>query len=123
METSHRENASDNLKSEEYGRESNADRDLSEKFGYNQVFERRFGYFSSFSFAFSVSGLFATVATTFECSKVFPSMFSTRLLICLADPLYGGGAPSAVWCWLISGFGCMCIAVLLPTLFSVLCST
>lgn len=29
----------------------------------------------------------------------------------VVDPLYGGGAPSAVWCWLISGFGCMCIAV------------
>ena len=40
----------------------------------------------------SISGLFATVATTFSY------------------PLAAGGSPSAVWCWLISGAGCMCIA-------------
>lgn len=68
-ETKHREKANDNPRSQESGREDNADNDLSEKFGYEQVFVRRFGYFSSFSFAFSVSGLFATVATTFECPQ------------------------------------------------------
>jgi amino acid permease (GABA permease) len=48
---------------------------------------------SCFSFAVSASGLFATVATTFSF------------------PLYAGGAAAAVWCWFISGLGCMCIAL------------
>lgn len=26
-------------------------------------------------------------------------------------PLYAGGAPSAVWCWLIAGIGAMCLAL------------
>ncbi|RFU36272.1 hypothetical protein B7463_g120, partial [Scytalidium lignicola] len=56
--------------------------------------------FSCFSFAVSISGLFATVSTTFSY------------------PLYAGGAASAVWCWLISGFGCMCIALSVSELVS-----
>lgn len=69
-EIQRREAANGTPRAQEAGRkQSTADEDLSEKFGYNQVFERRFGYFSSFSFAFSVSGLFATVATTFECAS------------------------------------------------------
>lgn len=70
-----------------------ADRALAADFGYKPVFKREFGYLSSFSFAVSISGLFSTVATTFSY------------------PLYAGGSASAVWCWLISGAGCMCIAV------------
>lgn len=70
-----------------------ADKALAAQFGYQPVFKREFGYLSSFSFAVSISGLFATVATT------------------LSYPLYAGGSASAVWCWLISGAGCMCIAV------------
>lgn len=70
-----------------------ADRALAAEFGYKPVFKREFGYLSSFSFAVSISGLFSTVATTFSY------------------PLYAGGSASAVWCWLISGAGCMCIAV------------
>jgi hypothetical protein len=70
-----------------------ADRVLAAEFGYKPVFKREFGYLSSFSFAVSISGLFSTVATTFSY------------------PLEAGGSASAVWCWLISGAGCMCIAV------------
>lgn len=72
---------------------SEADRQLAAEFGYKPVFKREFGYLSTFSFAVSISGLFSTVATTFSY------------------PLYAGGSSSAVWCWLISGAGCMCIAV------------
>jgi len=79
---------------------SDADRELAEKFGYKPVFKREFGYLSTFSFAVSISGLFATVTTTFS------------------TPLYGGGAASAVWCWLISGAGCMCIALSVAELVS-----
>lgn len=70
-----------------------ADAQLAAQFGYKPVFKREFGYLSTFSFAVSISGLFATIMTTF----VFP--------------LQAGGSPAAVWCWLISGAGCLCIAV------------
>ncbi|KAF2100853.1 amino acid transporter [Rhizodiscina lignyota] len=79
---------------------SAADRELAEKFGYKPVFKREFGYLSTFSFAVSISGLFATVATTY------------------VYPLYAGGSSSAVWCWLISGAGCMCIACSVAELVS-----
>ena len=72
---------------------NDADAQLAAQFGYNPVFKREFGYLSTFSFAVSISGLFATVMTTFSY------------------PLYAGGSASAVWCWFISGIGCMCIAV------------
>ena len=72
---------------------SDADAQLAAQFGYKPVFKREFGYLSTFSFAVSISGLFSTVTTTFSY------------------PLYAGGSSSAVWCWLISGAGCMCIAV------------
>ncbi|KAI9719359.1 MAG: hypothetical protein M1828_006260 [Chrysothrix sp. TS-e1954] len=77
-----------------------ADRALAEQFGYNPVFKREFGWLSAFSFAVSISGLFATVATTF------------------VYPLDAGGASSAIWCWLISGAGCMCIAASVAELVS-----
>jgi amino acid transporter len=48
----------------------------------------------------SISGLFATVATTY------------------IYPLDAGGSSSAVWCWLISGAGCMCIACSVAELVS-----
>lgn len=70
-----------------------ADAQLAAQFGYKPVFKREFGYLSTFSFAVSISGLFATIMTTFSF------------------PLSAGGSASAVWCWLISGAGCMCIAV------------
>lgn len=66
-----------------------ADRALAAEFGYKPVFKREFGYLSTFSFAVSISGLFATTATTFSA------------------PLTAGGSASVVWCWLISGAGCM----------------
>jgi hypothetical protein len=72
---------------------SDADAQLALRFGYNPVFRREFGYLSAFSFSVSISGLFATVMTTFSF------------------PLTAGGSASVVWCWLISGAGCMCIAV------------
>ena len=77
---------------------NDADRALAAEFGYKPVFKREFGYLSSFSFAVSISGLFSTVATT------------------LSYPLYAGGSSSAVWTWLISGAGCMCIAVCYPAI-------
>ncbi|KAK0986513.1 polyamine transporter tpo5 [Friedmanniomyces endolithicus] len=77
-----------------------ADQALAAEFGYKPVFKREFGYLSTFSFAVSISGLFSTVATTFSY------------------PLYAGGSASAVWCWLISGLGCMCIACSVSELVS-----
>ncbi|KIW25121.1 uncharacterized protein PV07_10785 [Cladophialophora immunda] len=77
-----------------------ADRALAEQFGYKPVFKREFGYLSTFSFAVSISGLFATTATTF------------------IYPLEAGGSASVVWCWLISGAGCLCIAFSVAELVS-----
>lgn len=65
-----------------------------------QVFKREFGYLSTFSFAVSISGLFSTITTTFGV------------------PLAAGGAASVVWCWFISGLGCMCIACSVAELVS-----
>ncbi|EME47253.1 hypothetical protein DOTSEDRAFT_69259 [Dothistroma septosporum NZE10] len=79
---------------------NDADRALAAEFGYKPVFKREFGYLSTFSFAVSISGLFSTVATTFSY------------------PLAAGGSASAVWCWLISGAGCMCIACAVSELVS-----
>jgi len=62
------------------------------RLGYKQEFKREFTWMSTFSFAFSISGLLATVTTT------------------LGYPLNAGGPPGVVWCWLIGGLGCMCIA-------------
>lgn len=70
-----------------------ADTELAARFGYKPVFKREFGYLSTFSFAVSISGVFATIMTT------------------LYYPLVAGGSSAIVWCWLISGAGCMCIAV------------
>jgi hypothetical protein len=75
---------------------SNADAQLAAQFGYKPVFKREFGYLSTFSFAVSISGLFSTIMTTF------------------VYPISAGGSAAAVWCWLISGAGCMCIAVSAP---------
>lgn len=72
---------------------NNADAQLAAQFGYKPVFKREFGYLSTFSFAVSISGLFATIMTTFYY------------------PISAGGSASAVWSWAISGAGCMCIAV------------
>ncbi|TVY59705.1 putative amino-acid permease [Lachnellula suecica] len=77
-----------------------ADAQLAEQFGYKPVFKREFGYLSTFSFAVSISGLFSTIMTTF------------------VYPLSAGGSASAVWCWLISGAGCMCIACSVAELVS-----
>lgn len=79
---------------------NDADAQLAAEFGYKPVFKREFGYLSTFSFAVSISGLFATIMTTFSY------------------PLYAGGSSAAVWCWLISGAGCMCIACSVAELVS-----
>ncbi|GAB7337319.1 hypothetical protein MBLNU457_g2676t1 [Dothideomycetes sp. NU457] len=70
------------------------------QFGYKPVFKREFGFFATLSFAASISGCFATITTTFSY------------------PLEAGGGSSAVWCWLISGAGCMCIAASVSELVS-----
>ncbi|KAF8854305.1 amino acid transporter [Acephala macrosclerotiorum] len=77
-----------------------ADRALAEQFGYNPVFKREFGYLSTFSFAMSISGLFASTTITF------------------VYPLEAGGAASVVCRWIISGAGCMCIAASVAELMS-----
>ena len=59
---------------------SEADRALAAKFGYKPVFKREFSYFSAFSFAVSIGGLFSSIATTF------------------VYPLEAGGSASVVWC-------------------------
>lgn len=61
--------------------------------GYKQEFKREFGVFSAFSFAVSISGLFATIGTTFFY------------------PLSSGGPAGVIWTWLMGGVGCMCIAL------------
>lgn len=71
-----------------------------EELGYKSELKREFSYFSAYSFAVSCSGLFGTVATT------------------LSYPLIAGGSAAAVWCWLISGFGCMCLALSVAELVS-----
>ena len=48
---------------------------------------------SCFSFALSISGLYATIMATFFY------------------PLYAGGAASVTWCWLISGAGALSMAL------------
>ncbi|KAI9726161.1 MAG: hypothetical protein M1828_001834 [Chrysothrix sp. TS-e1954] len=78
---------------------NDADRRLAEM-GYVQVYKREFSWLSCISFAFSISGLFASVTTTY------------------IYPLEAGGATSAVWCWLISGAGCMCITLSVSELVS-----
>lgn len=57
-----------------------ADRALATNFGYTPVFKRQFGWLATFSFAVSVGGVFASVATTFTY------------------PLQAGGSASVVWC-------------------------
>ncbi|RAH58757.1 amino acid transporter [Aspergillus piperis CBS 112811] len=77
-----------------------ADTQLAAEFGYKPVFKREFGYLSTFSFAVSISGLFATIMTT------------------MSYPLEAGGSSAVVWCWLVSGAGCMCIALSVAELVS-----
>ena len=57
-----------------------ADRALVARFGYKPVFKREFGYLSTFSFAFSIGGVYASITTTF------------------IYPLEAGGSASVVWC-------------------------
>ncbi|KAI9932421.1 hypothetical protein MW887_008662 [Aspergillus wentii] len=76
------------------------DSELATKFGYNPVFKREFGYLATFSFAVSISGLFSTVMTT------------------MSYPLEAGGSSAVVWCWFVSGAGCMCIASSISELVS-----
>ncbi|KAJ5081141.1 hypothetical protein N7456_013379 [Penicillium angulare] len=77
-----------------------ADNELAVKFGYNPVFQREFGYLATFSFAVSISGVFSTIMTT------------------MSYPLEAGGSSAVVWCWAISGAGCMCIACSVAELVS-----
>ncbi|RAL06723.1 amino acid transporter [Aspergillus homomorphus CBS 101889] len=77
-----------------------ADAQLAQEFGYKPVFKREFGYLSTFSFAVSISGLFATVMTT------------------MVYPLEAGGSSAVIWCWLISGAGCLCLACSVAELVS-----
>ncbi|OQD70401.1 hypothetical protein PENDEC_c024G02449 [Penicillium decumbens] len=77
-----------------------ADTELAARFGYNPVFKREFGYLATFSFAVSISGLFSTIMTT------------------MSYPLEAGGSSAVVWCWLVSGAGCMCIACSVAELVS-----
>lgn len=60
--------------------------------GYKQEFERSYGFLSTFSFAFSISGLLGTICITY------------------VYPLTSGGPAAAVWCWFAGAVGCLCIA-------------
>lgn len=60
-------------------------------FGYKQEFSRSYDFFSSFSFAFSISGLLGTMSVT------------------LVYPIWSGGPAGIVWCWFVGCFGCLCI--------------
>ena len=66
----------------------------------SQVFKRKFSLWSCFSFALSISGIYATATTTFYY------------------PLIAGGAASAVWMWLIGGSGALCLAFSIAELVS-----
>lgn len=68
--------------------------------GYKPELKREFTYFSAFSFAVSVSGLFGTIATTFTY------------------PLMAGDSACVVWAWAIGGVGCLCIAYSVAELVS-----
>jgi amino acid transporter len=85
--------------SDELKNMSVSDKKLAEM-GYVKVYNRGFNLFSAFSFATSISGLFATVATTFTY------------------PILNGGAASAIWCWIVGGIGCLCIAISVSELTS-----
>ncbi|KAL1842995.1 hypothetical protein VTJ49DRAFT_3472 [Mycothermus thermophilus] len=61
--------------------------------GYKPVFKREFSMWSCFSFALSISGLYATIMAT------------------LIYPLNAGGAAAVVWCWLIGGGGALALAL------------
>ncbi len=61
-----------------------ADDQLAHVFGYNPVFHRKYGTWSSLSFAFSVGA----------CSP---------LVMTFAYPLQAGGPAAIVWCWFIAG--------------------
>ena len=68
--------------------------------GYKPELKREFGKLATFSFALSISGLFATTVTT------------------VVYPLYAGGAPAVFWCWFIGMFGCMAIVLSVAELVS-----
>lgn len=87
------------LDESEFAHMTEADKHLA-RMGYTQVYKREFGWFSAFSFAVSISGMFATVFTTFSYGVT------------------AGGPASVVWCWLIAGAACMCIALSVAELTS-----
>lgn len=60
-------------------------------FGYKQEFNRSYDFFSSFSFAFSISGLLGTISIT------------------LVYPIWSGGPAGIVWCWFVGCIGCLAI--------------
>jgi amino acid permease len=68
--------------------------------GYKPVFKREFSMWSCFSFALSISGLYATIMATF------------------IYPLYAGGAAAVVWSWLIGGAGALALALSIAEIMS-----
>lgn len=71
-----------------------------EELGYHATLSREYSMLSVFSFAVSVSGLFATVGTSF------------------IYPLEAGGPACIVWSWLIAGVGALLIAISVAELVS-----
>lgn len=80
---------------------SNPDEAELAELGYKQEFSRSYGFFSSFSFAFSISGLLGTISIT------------------LAYPLYSGGPAGMIWAWFAGCIGCMCIGLSVAEITSV----
>ncbi|CAF3756001.1 unnamed protein product [Rotaria socialis] len=101
MTTEEWQRDSDNIQAEPAGTSmpDEDDRRIIE-LGYEPVFKREFVRLSSFSFSLSISGLYAAIGTTFGYG------------------LQAGGAPAVVWCWLIAGSGCMCMALSVAELVS-----
>lgn len=62
------------------------------EFGYKQELKRSYNFWSSFSFALSISGLMGTISITY--------MY----------PLWAGGPAACVWTWFVGMIGCLCIA-------------
>jgi len=66
------------------------------RLGYKQEFKREFSWISTFSFAFSISGLLATVQ--FPLCPVW-SLTRGQVTTTFGFPLAAGGPPAVVWCW------------------------
>lgn len=85
---------------ERHNTAAEASNQLSQQFGYKQQLVRKYGVWSSLSFAFSVGGLFTALTTTF------------------VYPLQAGGPAAVVWCWVIAGLGSLSLSASVSEMIS-----